>query len=44
MIPEKLRDMVKNVHNSEKLLIGGDLYDHIITTRRGFERVHRFWI
>jgi hypothetical protein len=32
--------MVRVVPSGEKLFIGGDLNDHVNTTRRRFERVH----
>jgi hypothetical protein len=37
---EDLEDMVRGVHSSEKLFIGGDLNGHIGTIRGGFKRVH----
>jgi hypothetical protein len=37
---EDLEDMVREVPNSEKLFIGGDLNGRVGTIRGGFEMVH----
>jgi hypothetical protein len=37
---EDLDDMIREVSNSEKLFIRGDLNVHVGTVRGGFERVH----
>ena len=37
---EDLDVMVRNVHSSEKLFIGGDFNGHVGSSSRGFERVH----